>query len=333
MLQEKMVVVECSVPHCDFKTGDVSENLAIALLANHSLADQSAPAIAGPTPERAPRGPKLDRQKVNIGVSTEEWNVFTRRSEVFRRGSGIDTASAPSQLFQCAGQELGDGILKANPQAASGTLQQLLETMRSLAVTPVGTGVLRSELLQLRQERDETFRAFTARVRGKAETCTLITRCECGKSVDYTNHVIIDVLLNGIYDPDIRREVLGIKDIIKSSVNDVVSVVENKEMARNALPSSTLSAVSSFRRQQNHPVTSAKAIPSTADRAREEICHDCKSPFKVFSEGSRGWNNKPHQVCISCFRARRRNRRSRPAAAGSQPTTQATVETHIPYLS
>ena len=97
-------------------------------------------------------------------------------------------------------------------------------------------------------------------------------------------------------------------------------------MARNALPSSTLSTVSSFRQQQNHPVTSAKAIPSTADRAREEICPECKNHFKVYTEGSRGWNNKPHQVCIGCFRARRRNRRSRPAAAGSQPTTQATLE-------
>ena len=195
------------------------------------------PASAGPAPELAPRGPKLDRPKVNVGVSTEEWNAFIRRWEVFRIGSGIDGASAPSQLFQCAGPELGDSILKANPQAASGSLTQLLETMRSLAVIPVATGVLRTKLLQLRQERDETFRAFTARVRGKAETCALTTECECGKKVDYTHHVIRDVLLNGIYDTDIRREILGTKKILETLVNEVISMVENKDMARNALPS------------------------------------------------------------------------------------------------
>ena len=113
-----------------------------------------------------------------------------RRWEVFKSGSGIDDASAPSQLFQCAGTELGDSLLKANPNAASGTLTQLLAAMRSLAVIPVATCVLRTELLQLRQERDEPFRTFTAKVRGKAETCSYTASCTCGASVDYTNHVI-----------------------------------------------------------------------------------------------------------------------------------------------
>ncbi|XP_068700869.1 uncharacterized protein [Montipora foliosa] len=125
--------------------------------------------------------------------------------------------------------------------------------MRSLAVIPVATCVLRTGLLQLRQERDEPFRALTARVRGKAETCAFSTTCECGKNVDCTDHVIRDVLLNGISDADIRREVLGTKNVLQTPVNDVIALVENKEMARNALPSSTLSAVSSFKRQQEPP--------------------------------------------------------------------------------
>ena len=98
---------------------------------------------------------------------------MVRKLKVQTAGSRIDESSAPAQLFQCAGPELGDRILKAKPDAASDSLPQLLENMRSLAVIPVATGVLRTELLQLRQERDETFRAFTARVRGKAETCAV----------------------------------------------------------------------------------------------------------------------------------------------------------------
>ena len=186
-----MVAIACTIPNCDFKTDDVPEALAIALLANHGLAHQGTLSnVDVPSLPPVPRGPKLDRPKVNIGVSTEEWNVFTRRWEVFRTGSGIDEASAPSQLFQCAENELGDSLLKANPDAASSTLPDLLSAMRSLAVIPVATGVLRTELLQLRQERDKPFRAFTARVRGKAETCAFTTTCECGKNVDYTDHAI-----------------------------------------------------------------------------------------------------------------------------------------------
>ena len=320
-----MVVIACTIPTCEFKTADVSEAVAIALLANHGLAHQrTLPTVAEPSLPPVPRGPKLERPKVNIGVSTEEWNVFTRRWEVFRTESGIDEASAPSQLFQCAENELGDSLLKANPDAASSTLPDLLDAMRSLAVIPVATGVLRTELLQLRQERDQPFRAFTARVRGKAETCAFSTKCECGKNVDYTDHVIRDVLLNGISDPDIRREVLGTKDVPKTPVNDVIALVENKEMARNALPSSTLSAVSSFKHQQDPPKEPPSATPSRVDQARQATCPDCKSLFKIFTEGTRGWNTKPHTVCINCYRVRRRRKRPphTPPAPPPPPTYQ-----------
>ena len=290
-----MVVVSCSVPQCDYRTADVSEGLAIALLANHGLAHQHP---APPTSSPAPRGPKLERPKVDIGVSVEEWNVFTRRWEVFRSGSGIDEASAPSQLFQCAGTELGDSLLKTNPTITNEDLPHLLGA----------TCVLRTELLQLRQERDEPARTFAARARGKAETCAFTTKCSCGLMADYTDHAIRDVILNSLYDCEIRREVLGVKDILQKPVNDVIALVESKEMARNALPSPSLSAVSSFKLQKS-PTPTPAAAPPRADQAKEAPCPECHTPFKLFTEGPRGWNTRPHQVCISCFREQRRRRR------------------------
>ena len=282
-----MVVIECSVPDCTFTTDDVSEALAISLLSNHNLAHCNlAPTVADAAP--APRGPKLERPKVDVGVTIEEWNVFTRRWEVFKSGSGIDDASAPSQLFQCAGTELGDSLLKANPNAASETLTQLLAAMRSLAVIPVATCVLRTELLQLRQERDEPFRTFTAKVRGKAETCSYTASCTCGASVDYTDHVIRDVIrdviLNGLYDTDIRREVLGIAGILETPINEVIALVETKEMACNALPSPSLSAVSSFAKQRKSPPNPVPTL-SQADRAKEAACPGLTSPLRSSRKG------------------------------------------------
>lgn len=42
--------------------------------------------------------------------------------------------------------------------------------------------------------------------------------------------------------------ILGTKNVLQTPVNDVISLVDNKEMARNALQSYTLSVVSSFKR-------------------------------------------------------------------------------------
>lgn len=203
-------------------------------------------------------------------------------------GCNIDEASSPLQLFQCAGAELGDSLLMTKPNIASESLSQLLTAMRSLAVIPVATCVLRIDLLQLRQERDEAIRAFAARDHRKAETCAFAAQCECGKSVNYTDNAIRDVLLNGLADTDITREILGMKDILTKPINDIIALIEGKEMACNALPSSTLSAVSTFQNQRN---TAPVTAPPQADRNKEAVCLDCKTTFKIFTAGVRGWNN------------------------------------------
>ena len=318
-----MVVIRCSVPGCTYTIENVSEALAIALLTNHGLAHQSR--------DNTPRGPKLDRPKVDVGVTIEEWNIFLRRWTWFKDGSHIDDASAPSQLFQCAGPELGDRLLTSDANIASKSVAQILAAMRSLAVVPVAVSVLRSELLQLRQDRNESCRAFAARVRGKAEACVFSFRyqhqCQCGEvctgTVDYTDNVIRDVLLNGIYDLDIRRDVLGTRDIITTSVNDVVALVEGKEMARNALPSSSQSAISTFRRQQKAikvPQTLATPTQSQVDRSKHGQCPDCHKSYQLFTQGAKGWNSKPHAFCIDCWRARRR--RNRPSEIRQQPPSE-----------
>ena len=124
--------------------------------------------------------------------------MFQRQWDVFQAGFGIDDASAPTQLFQCAATDIGGSLFKANPNATTETLPKLMAAMRSLTVIPVATCVLRTELLQLHQERDEQVRAFAARVRGKAEKCAFSTKCFCGLFADYTDHTIRDVIVYGL---------------------------------------------------------------------------------------------------------------------------------------
>ena len=91
--------------------------------------------------------------------------------------------------------------------------------MKSLAVIVLATGVMRAELVRMQQEREESFRTFAARVRGKAETCAYITKCTCLREVDFTDSIIRDVLIAGIAALDIRREVLGTSAILEKAVN------------------------------------------------------------------------------------------------------------------
>ena len=103
-----------------------------------------------------------------------------------------------------------------------------------------------------------------------------------------------DVLLAGIYDADIRREMYGIDKILQQPVNDVISLVEKKEMARDAHSVASTSAISSMKQQQKKKVHAGLAHESTqqqgqkssdVDRSKQGNCPHCKTIFALYREG------------------------------------------------
>ena len=135
-----MVIVNCPTPGCPYRTSDEEPTVVAVLLNIHALTHAQV---------TAPPPPKLDRPRIDVGVEEEVWNNFVRRWEAYRSGSGINETAAPSHLFQCASEALGDLILKTDPFIQSCPVDEILRVMRSFAVIPVAKGVLRAELMQL----------------------------------------------------------------------------------------------------------------------------------------------------------------------------------------
>ena len=270
--------LHCTIDGCDFSTGERELAVACAILGNHSFSH-----AAGPRPPSLTTGPKLERPQVDMGASAEEWNIFQRRWAAFRKGSGFNDEAASSQLFQCACTTLGDALLKVDPDITDKDVDTVLTVMKQLAVIPVAVGVIRAEFVQMQQSRDELFRAFAARVRGKAETCAYAKKCTCGLSVDFTDQMTRDVLIAGIADLDIRREVLGTPGVLAKPLNDIISCVEGKEMARNALPGHpTISVVSSFKRSK------ATQPGDKGDSKPKDNCPTCGNGFFPYTKNAAG---------------------------------------------
>ena len=185
----------------------MSENASGTLLNNHSKT-HSAAANFGTTNAARDRGRKLD-----VGVSEVQRNVFRRCWDAFSAGSNIDACHAHALLFECAGDDIDNGLLKSDPDILSKSAADITAAMPR--------SVTRAELFFLRQECDETFCAFSVRARGKADTCTYSVSCTCGKCVNFTDAIVMDVLIAGVSDLDIIREVLGTVGIIDQPVNIV----------------------------------------------------------------------------------------------------------------
>ena len=94
-----MVVLCCAYPGCNFKTDDSSESVNSIILQSHVFGH--ATAATQPAVESASvSAPKLDRPRIDAGVSLEMWNIFVRRWDLFKRGCSIDDSLAAPQLFQ-----------------------------------------------------------------------------------------------------------------------------------------------------------------------------------------------------------------------------------------
>lgn len=333
-----MPAIECPFTDCNYTTGETSEPIAIALLNAHVIIHSNNNARPAANNSRV-KGPKLERPKIDSGVSTEKWNAFVRRWETFRAGSDIDDASSSLQLFFCAGESLGDIILRAEKNFSSRPFADALQIMKSFAVVPVARGVLRSELSAMRQSADEPFRNFAAKVRGKAETCDFKISCdECDAEVYYTDEAIRDVLLNGIADSDIRRDALGAPDIQTKTVSDVIGLVEGKETARDAHPTPTINA-STYRRTQ--PTSKSSILmpssnphgtsPTMSEKSKTATCPDCKKSFHLFTQLRRGWNRTPHQRCYECWQTM--NRRPRTTQMAESNAISAYQEDYLGQIA
>ena len=251
---------------------EVPEAVAVALFNMHVMVHSGSSASNATS---RPYGPKLERPRMESGISLEKWK-------------------------------------KVDPDVTTRSIEVVIATMKALAVIAVAVGVLCAELLELCQKRDEPFRSFATRVRGKAEMCGFVAQhlCNCGltNSVDYTENIIRDVLVAGLYDTEIRCDMLGIEGLIDKPTNEVIALVEKKEMACDAnVGSASTSAISS--RWEGHLSSPSKnsisPLPDlpelcSANRSNQIPCPQCGKHFAPFSEGSFGFNLKLHKLCKDC---------------------------------
>ena len=82
-----------------------------------------------------------------------------------------------------------------------------------------------------RQQQGERFQAYAARARGLVVDCQYILPCPDARAnkdvcsvracrgVDYSSESVRNVLLSGIYDQDIKRDVLGNSTLESKSLN------------------------------------------------------------------------------------------------------------------
>ena len=164
------------------------------------------------------------------------------------------------------------------------------------------------------------------RLKGQANICQFSIKCkDCDKDVSYSEQIVRDSLIRGIYDEDIRLEVLSDTTLATKTLNGVIDLIEAKEGSRRTMsrlsfggePTSTSSsAVSNYRRQNNKHRTPAKPRgagfnPTTGSQsANPEACGYCGQSHARPSSRKERMKLCPafNHVCTNCNTPRHHER-------------------------
>ena len=251
-----MVVIRCTQGGCSWESADRTEAFAPVLaaeLSNHTAVSHNS-SNDQQNSGSSKKIPSIERPKIANGSTEETWSVFLKKWQLFKSGTKIAASELNNHLFQCCEDSLGDDLLRGVTNITNVTEEELLSAIKKLAVQPVARGVRRTELINMQQDSGEPIRSFHAKVKGRAMTCAFKVKCSCSPSteVDYTEWVIKDVLLNGLADSDIKKDMLSLNELDTLSVEELVSRVESKETARNALriEESSSNTISSLRKER-----------------------------------------------------------------------------------
>lgn len=301
--------VKCPFPDCEYQTaGGVAEQIASALLNIHALVHnpQSGTSSSSTTKVKAPR---MDRPLISLESTAEDWLIFVRKWDLFKKNAAIGVAEATNHLWQCCEGPLADALFKQVDDFSKVDEKTLLGIIKSLAVVHICSSVRKAKLLLSRQDHGQPIRAFATNVMGTARICSFSIKCsnvDCNQINDYTPDIVKHVVISGISDDEIRKDILSIVDLDEKSLDETIAVIESKEMASRMLSPAIASHGAAI---NSNPTSSNQGGAQDPRINMITKCQSCGKAIKKFKK----WFNKYSQTttmkefkqCPACWKLER----------------------------
>ena len=294
-----MPVTPCPFTGCTFATGDVDTAVVVEMLKIHGLTHVA--------PQSAAKVEKVHRPSINAGTSAADWDYFEARWADYVEATNIAGRTRVVQLVECCGEELRRDLTRNVTGTLAGkSEQELLDSIRQLAVREESPMVARAELHSMIQGHDEAVRVFGARVRGQANVCKYTIKCKnCSHDVNYTDHMIRDVISQGLADKEIQLELLG-SDNQTPSLEETLLFIEKKESGKRSanrlsgqIPLQTATAASSSYRKKKQENSKPDASPHQYNDKCSycgQLGHGKKAPMRIRRKSCPAFNH----ICEKC---------------------------------
>ena len=289
----------CEAPGCVFKSA-TSTDLSVALdhLKLHvQLAHSSA---GGPTLSKVEQRP---RPRLSLNTSEHDFRFFASEWEDYKAATGLTGARILTELWSCMTDDLRHLAFDQGGRDNLTTEALMIAAMKELAVTELHSAMHTVSLHEAKQLAGETTRAFAARVKGIASNCSLSKTCPtagCGTVVSFSEETVLNVVMAGLHDPDIRERALTAAYMKR--IANLKQLVEfcSAEEATKLCNSSSIGAVrSSYKKEANNRKTNQKQAKPKCKGCGEQAHEDRSKQCKAWGKTCNKCNKSNHfsNVC------------------------------------
>ena len=205
--------LECSVTECPFTTpaGCPTWDIMANLLQQHTQAVHSVGVQQGSS--SSSKLEKLPRPTFTLNMNEAQWSFKKMQWDNYiKQGQSVSEEVKLLQLQAACDDSLRQRVFDTGTYSTLTTEDLFLTKMKELAVIIVHKSIHLRNLWKTVQQSDEQVRAFVARATATADMCNMEVPCPntaCQRNVSYRDHVVMQVIIHGLRDNDIRVRVLS----------------------------------------------------------------------------------------------------------------------------
>ena len=243
--------IDCSDESCSYSTPAniptyelIIKTLELHVKTVHQIQSSSEPSHT--------KTEKPKRPVITTGLSESEWSFFTSKWTRYVRQTRVSGQQLLDELWTCMDTELEKLAFADNLTATD--QESLLQRIKSLAVTTLHPSIHVVNLHQMRQNNEETTKAFSARVRSVAANCNLEKKCTgsaCTEIVSYIEETCYHVVMAGLHDQDMKDRALT--QAMLGAIKDLPTLVNFATAEESARKTATKSEISAMNKAKQPP--------------------------------------------------------------------------------
>ena len=254
--------LDCTKEGCDWKTPPNCPDWdkMIKMLELHTIAEHGGrgSTSAAPAINTTPKLEKLPRPSFELEMTQAEWAFKHSQWQAYIGQSPVSESVKVQQLRAACSDDLLRRVYDTGDLANMNTEALLLGHIKKIAVRVVHKTRHLQNLWAMVQSPEESVRAFVSRLVGTAELCDLFVSCSkagCSQKTSYRDEVVMQALLKGMNDADIRTRVLSrtqneeLKTL--SSVVDYIAAEEASSASFLNMSAHTIAGARSAYKQQH----------------------------------------------------------------------------------